>query len=83
MTGHAKGDPHRSCHDPSIDGLAFDRAGRLFVAGFDHEAEGNPGARLRFDGVSDRPLPARGQPGALFVPPSPALARPIGVLVLE
>jgi sugar lactone lactonase YvrE len=64
-------------------GLSFDRRGRLFVAGFDHETEGNPGALLRFDSVHNRPLPAHGEPGALFVPPSPQLVRPIGVLALE
>jgi hypothetical protein len=64
-------------------GLAFDRHGRLFVPGFDREAEGNPGALLRFDGVRNRALPARHQPGAVFVAPSPVLARPIGVLALD
>lgn len=64
-------------------GLSFDRNGRFFVAGFDHETTGNPGALMRFDGVHDRPAPAHGQPGALFVPPSPSLVRPIGVLVLD
>lgn len=64
-------------------GLSFDRNGRFFVAGFDHETAGNPGALMRFDGVHDRPAPAHGQPGALFVAPSPSLVRPIGVLVLD
>ncbi len=64
-------------------GLSFDRRGRLFVAGFDRQAEGNPGALLRFDGVSGKPLPAQGEPGAVFVAPSPQLVRPIGVLALD
>lgn len=64
-------------------GLAFDRRGRMFVVGFDRVAEGNPGAVLRFDGVRNRPLPANHQPGAVFVAPSPVLARPIGVLALD
>jgi len=69
--------------DNFTGGLAFDRRGRLFVAGFDRQAEGNPGALLRFDGVSGRPLPAHGESAAVFVAPSPLLVRPIGVLVLE
>jgi sugar lactone lactonase YvrE len=65
-------------------GLSFDHRGRLYVAGFDRLTEdGTPGALLRFDGVRDRPLPSHGQPGALFVAPTPALVRPIGVLVVE
>jgi hypothetical protein len=41
------------------------------------------GALLRFDGVHDQPLPVHGEPGALFVPPSPQLVRPVGVLALD
>lgn len=69
--------------DNFTGGLSFDRRGRLFVAGFDRQTEGNPGAVLRFDGVSGRPLPAHGEPGAVFVAPSPRLVRPIGVLALD
>lgn len=64
-------------------GLSLDRRGRMFVAGFDHEIEGNPGALMRFDAVHNRPLPGHHKPGALLVPPSSALVRPIGVLVVE
>jgi hypothetical protein len=64
-------------------GLSFDRRGRMFVAGFDRVTEGNPGALMRFDALRNRPLPAHGLPGALFVAPTPSLERPIGVLVVE
>ena len=63
-----------------VGGLSFGLAGRLFVAGFDLAAEGNPGALLRYDGFSNRPLPSFGQAGALYVAPTATLARPIGVL---
>lgn len=66
-----------------IGGLAFGVGSRLFVAGFDLAAEGNPGAVLRYDGFSGRPLPARGNAGAQFVAPTPALSRPIGILAIN
>jgi hypothetical protein len=66
-----------------VGGLSFGLAGRLFVAGFDLAAEGNPGALLRYDGIFNRPLPRFGNSGALYVSPTPTLARPIGVLAVN
>ncbi len=66
-----------------IGGLAFGVAGRLFVAGFDLAAEGNPGAVLRYNGASGNPLPLPGLPGAQFVAPSASLSRPIGLLAIN
>lgn len=66
-----------------IGGLAFGVGSRLFVAGFDLAAEGNPGAVLRYDGFSGRPLPSHGNAGAQFVAPTAALARPIGILAIN
>lgn len=66
-----------------IGGLAFGVGSRLFVAGFDLAAEGNPGAVLRYDGRSGLPLPAPGNAGAQFLEPTAALARPIGILAIN
>lgn len=67
----------------NLGGLAFGAGGRLFTVGFNlDDATGNPGAVLRFDGATERPLPAAGQTGALLVPEDPRLARPIGILAL-
>lgn len=66
-----------------IGGLAFGVGSRLFVAGFDLAAERNPGAVLRYDGWSGRPLPSAGNGGALFAAPTADLARPIGILAIN
>ena len=66
-----------------IGGLAFGVGSRLFVAGFDLAADGNPGAVLRYDGFSGQPLPAHGNAGAQFVAPTAALSRPIGILAIN
>jgi hypothetical protein len=66
-----------------VGGLSFGEKKRLFVAAFNNALEGNPGAVLRYQGVSGVPLPAAGQSGAIFVPQSTALARPIGILAVN
>lgn len=66
-----------------VGGLSFGLGARLFVAGFDLAAEGNPGALLRFDGIFNRPAPRHGQSGAIYVAPTATLARPIGVLAVS
>jgi DNA-binding beta-propeller fold protein YncE len=66
-----------------IGSLTFGVGGQLFVAGFDNEAEGNPGAVLRYNGFTNAPLPRGGLSGALFVAPTPTLARPIGILAIN
>lgn len=66
-----------------VGGLSLGLGGRLFVAGFDLNAEGNPGALLRFNAFSGDPSAAFGQSGALFVGPTAALPRPIGVLAIN
>lgn len=66
-----------------VGGLSFGLGARLFVAGFDLAAEGNPGALLRFDGIFNRPAPRFGQSGAIYVAPTATLARPIGVLAVS
>ena len=45
--------------------------------------DGNPGAVLRYDGATGTPLPATGQSGAIFVPQSAILVRPIGILAVQ
>lgn len=65
-----------------VGGLAFGIAGRLFVVGFDNAAVDNPGALLRYNGYTNQPKPAWGQSGAIFVPPTSDLVRPIGILAL-
>lgn len=41
-----------------------------------------PGAILRYSGFANAPLPGRGQAGAIYVPETPNLVRPIGILAL-
>jgi sugar lactone lactonase YvrE len=66
-----------------VGGLAFGVGSRLFVTGFDVAADNNPGAVLRYDGFSGRPLPSHDNMGAQFVAPTAALARPIGILAIN
>lgn len=66
-----------------VGGLSLGLGGRLFVAGFDLNAEGNPGALMRFNAFSGDPAPALGNSGALFVSPTATLPRPIGVLAIS
>lgn len=66
-----------------VGGLSMGLGARLFVAGFDLNAEGNPGALMRFDAFSGNPLPSLGNSGALYVNQSAALPRPIGVLAIN
>ncbi len=66
-----------------VGGLSFGKRGRLFVAAFNNALDGNPGAVLRYDGHSGVPLPAPGQTGAIYVPQSAALERPIGILAVN
>ena len=64
----------------NLGGLTFDDAGRLYTVGFDNTQEGGlRGAILRFDGRTNAPLPSPGNTGAVFVPPTEALVRPIGI----
>lgn len=58
--------------------LTFDPNGILYTTGFDF-TQNNQGAILRYDGVTGDPLPAGGQSGAVFVPTTPNLQRPIGI----
>lgn len=63
--------------------LSFGDEGRLFAVGFDSgDGSGNPGVILRFEGPSGAPLPFPGNDGALFVPDSEYLVRPIGVVAV-
>jgi DNA-binding beta-propeller fold protein YncE len=64
----------------AIGSLTFNPKGILYVAGFLNTVPGNPGAILRYDARSGKPLPAAGQPGAVFVPASGELQKPIGIL---
>jgi DNA-binding beta-propeller fold protein YncE len=66
-----------------VGGLSLGLGGKLFVAGFDLAAAGNPGALLRFNAFTGDPSPAFGQSGALFVSPAATLPRPIGVLTVN
>ncbi len=66
-----------------VGGLSFGVAGQLFVAAFDRVEEGNPGAVLRFNGFLNRPMPALGKSGALYVSETPALSRSIGILAIN
>ncbi|MCP3142610.1 Vgb family protein [Pyxidicoccus xibeiensis] len=60
--------------------LSFDDAGRLFTVGFDNVQGGDlRGAVLRFDGRTNAPLPSAGNTGAIFIPPTTRLVRPIGI----
>lgn len=66
-----------------VGGLSFGAKQRLFVAAFNNALADNPGAILRFDGHSGVPLGAPGQLGAIFVPQSAILSRPIGILAVN
>ncbi|NMO17209.1 PEP-CTERM sorting domain-containing protein [Pyxidicoccus fallax] len=62
-------------------GLTFDDAGRLYSVVFDNTQGGESrGAILRFDGRTNTPLPSSGNTGAIFVPPTGELVRPVGIL---
>ncbi|WP_164016903.1 NHL repeat-containing protein [Pyxidicoccus trucidator] len=64
----------------NLGGLAFDDEGRLYSVGFDNTQGGElRGALLRFDGRTNAPLPSSGNTGAVFVPPTGELVRPIGI----
>lgn len=63
--------------------LSFGDNGKLFAVGFDStQGAGNPGAILRFEGPSGAPAPLPGNDGALLVPESEHLVRPIGILAV-
>jgi len=65
----------------ALGALALGAHGSLFTVGFDQrDGQGELGAVLRFDAASNRARPLPGQAGALFVPPTAELVRPIGVL---
>jgi len=66
-----------------IGEIAFGNFGRLFVVGFDNVDPANPGVILRFDGYFNRKLPAPHQSGAIFVPPTTDMVRPIGILAVN
>jgi hypothetical protein len=66
-----------------VGGLSFGAKQRLFVAAFNNALDGNPGAILRYDGHTGVPLAAPGQLGAIFVPQSASLSRPIGILTVN
>lgn len=66
-----------------VGGLSFGTHDALFVAAFDNRLADNPGAILRYDGKTGAPWPAPGQYAPLFVPQSPALGRPIGILAVD
>ena len=64
----------------NLGGLTFDDEGRLYTVGFDNAQDGDlRGAILRFDGRTNAPLPSSGNTGAIFVPPTGELVRPIGI----
>lgn len=64
----------------NLGGLTFDDAGRLYTVGFDNTQAGElRGAILRFDGRTNAPLPSSGNSGAIFVPPTREMVRPIGI----
>ncbi|MFP2903879.1 hypothetical protein ACLESD_02160 [Pyxidicoccus sp. 3LFB2] len=65
----------------NLGGITFDDAGRLHAVGFDNtQGGGSRGAILRFDGRTNAPLPSSGNTGAVFVPPTEALVRPVGIV---
>jgi sugar lactone lactonase YvrE len=66
-----------------VGGLSFGTKGQLFVAAFNTVLDGNPGAILRYDGATGTPRPAVGQSGAILVPQSAILVRPIGILAVK
>jgi sugar lactone lactonase YvrE len=64
----------------NLGGITFDDEGRLYTVGFDNTQGGElRGAILRFDGRTNAPLPSPGNTGAIFVPPSSELVRPVGI----
>ncbi|MFP2930957.1 hypothetical protein ACLESO_38310 [Pyxidicoccus sp. 3LG] len=64
----------------NLGALTFDDEGRLYTVGFDNAQGGDlRGAILRFDGRTNAPLPSSGNSGAIFVPPTTELVRPIGI----
>ncbi|MFE8599142.1 NHL repeat-containing protein [Archangium violaceum] len=61
-------------------GLTFGKDARLYTVGFNFTDPNLRGAVLRFNGRTNRPLPSPGNPGAVFVPPTSTLVRPIGIV---
>ncbi|MEO1133017.1 MAG: PEP-CTERM sorting domain-containing protein [Cyanobacteria bacterium J06639_1] len=61
-----------------IGSLAFTPDDELFTVGFDF-TDGDRGAVLRYDALTGAPFPSPGQPGAVFVPSTDELLRPIGI----
>jgi outer membrane protein assembly factor BamB len=55
--------------------------GEIYIPGYVSEDGG--GVVQRFSAKDGSPLPASGQDGAIFVPPSDELIRPIGIFALE
>jgi hypothetical protein len=65
----------------AIGALTLGEDRTLFTVGFDQRPEAQEiGVILRYDAVTNAPRPRAPNPGALFVAPSAALARPIAVL---
>ncbi|NTX33811.1 PEP-CTERM sorting domain-containing protein [Myxococcus sp. CA033] len=60
-------------------GVVFGTHERIYTVGFDFTDPALSGAVLRFDGRDDSPLPSPGNGGALLVPPSTDLLRPVGI----
>jgi hypothetical protein len=65
-----------------VGGLTFGALRRLFTVGFNNVNPAMPGAILRYSGFTNAPLPGSGQPGAVYVPETSKLVRPIGILAL-
>lgn len=64
----------------AIGSLTFNPNGLLYVSGFDFKNDTNYGAVLRFDSATGKPLPSPGQEGAVFVPTTKNLQKPIGIV---
>lgn len=65
-----------------MGGITFGALRRLFTVGFNNGDPTMSGAILRYSGFTNAPLPGRGQAGAIYVPETPNLVRPIGILAL-